>query len=130
PTARARDQVTRSASAAPLMSCQARWTLVMQRFNVTASFIQTSGFEITNTPGTSSTDRSGGSGIYLSGSNVEFSNNYIHNSTAAGIFFTSSASNPVRAHRGISGSGCEEDACGRRIVDVVIREFNVTSGQI
>lgn len=88
-----RVQVTRSGSAGSLITFQAQGTVVMQGFNVSASFIKINGFEITNTPGTSSTDRSRGSGLYLSGSNVEFSNNYIHNSTAAGIFFTSSASN-------------------------------------
>src|SRR5206468_12704786 len=125
-----RVQVTRSGSAGSLITFQAQGTVVMQGFNVSASFIKINGFEITNTPGTSSTDRSGGSGLYLSGSNVEFSNNYIHNTTAAGIFFTATARNATVSTNRIAGRGCEEDACGRRIVDVVIREFNVTSGQI
>ena len=88
-----RVSVTRSGSSGNLITFQAQGTVVMQGFNVGGSYIKITGFEITNTPGTSATDRFGGSGLYLSGSNVEFSNNYIHNSTAAGIYFTSSASN-------------------------------------
>ena len=88
-----RVQITTSGSAGSLITIRAQGTVVMQGFNVGGSYIKITGFEITNTPGTSATDRSGGSGLYLSGSNVEFSNNYIHNSTAAGIYFTPSASN-------------------------------------
>jgi len=38
-------------------------------------------------------DRTNGSGVYLNGSNNQISNNYIHNSTAAGIYMTTSANN-------------------------------------
>src|SRR5207302_7217268 len=60
-------------------------------FHVTG--VQTCALPISNTPGTSPTDRTGGTGFYLSGSNIEVSNNYVHQSTSTGIYVTSSTSN-------------------------------------
>ena len=90
-----RVQVTRSGSPGKLLTFQAQGTAVMQGFNIQAGYVKVAGFEITNTPGTSLTDRINGSGFYLSGSNNEISANYIHHSTAAGIYLASSTSNSV-----------------------------------
>jgi len=87
-----RVQITRSGSTGAPITFQADGTVVIQGFNVQASYIKMAGFEITNTPGTSPTDRSRGSAFYISGSSNEASDNYIHDSVAAGIYLTSSAS--------------------------------------
>src|SRR5438093_10456801 len=88
-----RVQVVASGSAGKLLNFQAQGGVVMQGFNIQADYVRVNSFEITNTPGSSPTDRSNGSGVYISGNYNEISNNYIHHSTAAGIFLTSSASN-------------------------------------
>src|SRR2546422_8445893 len=102
-----RVQVITSGSAGKLLTFQAQGTVVMQGFNIQASYVKITGFEITNTPGTSPTDRINGSGVYLSGSNNEISNNYTHHSTAAGIYLASSTSNgTVSANRVAYGVEC------------------------
>src|SRR2546426_631696 len=88
-----RVQITRSGSSGNLITLQAQGTVVMKGFNIQAAFVKVNGFEIGNTTGSGWSDRSGGSGVYLSGSNNEISNNYIHHTTAAAIYFTSSAGN-------------------------------------
>src|SRR5207245_4194108 len=88
-----RVQVITSGSAGKLLTFQAQGTVVMQGFNIQASYVKITGFEIANTSGSGWSDRSNGSGVYLSGSNDEISNNYVHNTTSAGIFFTSSVGN-------------------------------------
>jgi parallel beta-helix repeat protein len=88
-----RVSVTKSGSSGNPITYQAQGTVVMQGFNIQANYIRLAGFEITNTPGTSPTDRSRGSGVYVSGSGNEISANDIHHSTAAGIYMTSSATN-------------------------------------
>jgi len=90
-----RVQVTRSGSSGKPVSFVAQGTAVMQGFNIQANNIQVFGFEITNTPGTSATDRSRGSGFYISGNANEITGNYVHHSTAAGIYLTSSATNTI-----------------------------------
>src|SRR2546422_6375595 len=87
-----RVQVTRSGAADLPITFQAQGAVVMQGFNVQANYIKVDGFEMVST-GAGWSDHSHGSGVYLSGSNDQISNNYIHNTTAAGIFFTSSVSN-------------------------------------
>jgi parallel beta-helix repeat protein len=88
-----RVQVTRSGIAGAPIAFQANGTVIMQGFNVQAGYIKITGFEITNTPGASPTDRSRGSGFYISGTANEVSGNYIHHTVAAGIYLTSSAGN-------------------------------------
>jgi parallel beta-helix repeat protein len=90
-----RVSMTRSGSSASPITFKTSGTVVMQGFNIQASYIKVIGFEITNTPGTSPTDRSRGSGVYLSGAGNEVSSNYIHDTVAAGIYMTSSASNTI-----------------------------------
>src|SRR5439155_1360783 len=88
-----RVQVLTPGSAGKLLNFQAQGSVVMQGFNIQTDYVRVNGFEITNTPGSSPTDRTNGSGVYISGNHNEISDNYIHHSTAAGIFLTSSASN-------------------------------------
>src|SRR5205823_5668289 len=88
-----RVQVRTPGSAGKLLDFQAQGSVVMQGFNIQTDYVRVNGFEITNTPGSSPTDRTNGSGVYISGNHNEISDNYIHHSTAAGIFLTSSASN-------------------------------------
>src|SRR5437016_3997045 len=88
-----RVQVLTPGSAGKLLNFQAQGSVVMQGFNIQTDYVRVNGFEITNTPGSSPTDRTNGSGVYISGTHNEISDNYIHHSTAAGIFLTSSASN-------------------------------------
>jgi parallel beta-helix repeat protein len=86
-----RVQITRSGSSGNTINFQANGSVVMLGFNIQASNVKVTGFEITNTPGTSATDRSNGSGFYISGTANEVSGNYVHNTTAAGIYLTTSA---------------------------------------
>src|SRR5213593_3646510 len=65
----------------------------MQGSNTQADYVRVNGFEITNTPGSSPTDYTNGSGVYTSGNYNEISDNYVHHTTAAGIFLDSSTSN-------------------------------------
>lgn len=88
-----RVRVTRSGSSGSIITFQAQGTVVMQGFNVQASYVKIDGFEIANTSGSSIFDRSGGSGVYLDGSNDIISNNYIHYTSAAAIYLTTSANN-------------------------------------
>src|SRR3989442_5164312 len=102
-----RVSITSSGSTGNLITFQAQGTVVMQGFNIQASYVKITGFEIANTSGSGWSDRSNGSGVYLSGSNDEISNNYVHNTTAAGIFFTSSVSNStVSGNRVAYGVEC------------------------
>src|SRR2546427_12298046 len=88
-----RVQVITSGGPGNFLTFQGQGTVLMQGFNIQANYVKVTGFEITNTPGTSPTDRIGGTGFYLSGSNIEVSNNYVHQSTSSGIYITSSTSN-------------------------------------
>jgi parallel beta-helix repeat protein len=87
--------MTRSGSSGSIITFQAQGTVVMMGFNIQASYVKVDGFEIANTAGTSPSDRSNGSGVYLAGSNNVISNNYLHHTTAAGIYLTTSAANNV-----------------------------------
>ena len=87
-----RINVTRSGSSSNLIVFQAQGTVKTQGFNIHADYVKVDGFEIVST-GADPNDRSHGSGIYLSGGNNQISNNYIHNTSAAGIFFMSTVSN-------------------------------------
>src|SRR5262249_38749962 len=84
-----RVKLTRSGSFIRFNTIQAQGTVVMQGFNIAANYIKVSAFEIANPPGNGWTHRSSGSGVYVDGSNNEISGNYIHDTPAAGIFFTS-----------------------------------------
>src|SRR5256886_5867673 len=88
-----RVQVVASGTAGKLLNFQAQGTVVMQGFNLQGNYVRVNGFEITNTPGSSPADRINGSGFYVSSSNNEISNNYVHNTPAAGIYLTSSVTN-------------------------------------
>src|SRR5213593_2523531 len=88
-----RVQVLASGSAGQLLNFQAQANVVMQGFNIQAYYVRVNGFEITNTPGSSPTDYTNGSGVYTSGNYNEISDNYVHHTTAAGIFLDSSTSN-------------------------------------
>src|SRR5207245_552428 len=88
-----RVQVTRSGSAGNPVTFQAQGTVVMQGFSLQANYVKVTGFEITNVPGNDLYIRTNSSGAYISGSFDEVSNNYIHDSNAAGIYLTTAASN-------------------------------------
>jgi parallel beta-helix repeat protein len=90
-----RVQLTVSGVAGKPITFQAQGTVVTKGFNIQASYVKVTGFEVANTSGTAWSDRTVGSGFYLSGSNNEISGNYIHDSVAAGIYFTSSANSTV-----------------------------------
>jgi len=87
--------VSRSGSSGRPITFQTQGTVIMQGFRIQANYVKVAGFEITNTPGASPTDRGNGSGFYISGTANEVAGNYIHHSTAAGIYLTSSAGNTV-----------------------------------
>jgi len=87
-----RVNVSRSGSSGNLIVFQAQGAVKTQGFVVQGNYIKVDGFEMVST-GSGWSDRSTGSGVYLVGSNNQISNNYIHHSTAAGIYFTNSASN-------------------------------------
>jgi parallel beta-helix repeat protein len=63
----------------------------MQGFNIAANYIKVAAFEMANPPGNGWFRRNNGSGVYVAGSNNEISGNYIHDTPAAGIYFTSSS---------------------------------------
>jgi parallel beta-helix repeat protein len=88
-----RISISRSGSSGKPITFLTQGTVLTEGFNISASYINVSAFQIANTPGTSATDRSNGSGFYLSGSNNVISGNTIQNSTAAGIYFTGSSNN-------------------------------------
>src|SRR5207302_3201358 len=88
-----RVDVIRSGSSGSLLTFQAQGTVVMKGFNISGNYVKVDAFEIANNLGTGWSDRSGGSGVYLSGSNDVVSNNYIHDSNAAGIYSTSGSGN-------------------------------------
>jgi parallel beta-helix repeat protein len=88
-----RVKITRSGNSGSVITFQAQGTVVMQGFNIAANYIKVAGFEMANSPGTGWSDRSNGSGVYLAGSNNEISGNYIHDTPAAGIYFTGSSNN-------------------------------------
>jgi len=87
-----RVKITRSGSSGKVITFQAQGPVVTQGFSIQASYVKVDGFEMVST-GSGWSDRSNGSGVYLSGTNNTISNNRIHNTTAAGIYLTSSASN-------------------------------------
>jgi parallel beta-helix repeat protein len=88
-----RVKVTRSGSSGSPITFQAQGTVVMQGFNIAANYIKVAALEMANSPGTGWSDRSNGTGVYLAGSNNEISGNYIHDTPAVGIYFTSSSNN-------------------------------------
>lgn len=89
---RERVDITSSGSPGALITFQAREKVVMQGFNVPGSYIKIDGFEITNVPGNDLFNRALSSGIYMSGTSSQISNNYIHVVNAAGIYLTSASS--------------------------------------
>jgi hypothetical protein len=75
----------------------------MRGFNVSGSYIKVDGFEIANTPGNDLFNRSLSSGVYVSGSFDEVSNNYIHGTNAAGIYLTTGSNrNTLTSNRVVS----------------------------
>jgi len=100
--------VTRSGTAGNLITFQALGNVLMQGFNIQASYIKVDGFEIANIPAVDYTNRSNGSGVYLLGSNSEITNNYIHQTPAAGIYLEPSgtSNNLIGANRIVSAVEC------------------------
>src|SRR5947208_7282919 len=87
-----RVRIKTSGSPSSIITFQAQGRVVIRGFNVQTSYNKIDGFEMVAS-GSGWSDRTNGSGVYLNGSNNQISNNYIHNSTAAGIYFTTSANN-------------------------------------
>src|SRR5439155_23319722 len=87
-----RVQIGTAGSSGSIITYQGQGTVVTNGFNVGASYNKIDGFEMVAS-GSGWSDRTNGSGVYLNGSNNQISNNYIHNSTAAGIYMTTSANN-------------------------------------
>jgi K319-like protein/parallel beta helix pectate lyase-like protein/uncharacterized protein DUF1565 len=95
--------VSKSGSSGSLLTFQAQGTVIMQGFNVQASYVKISGFEITNVPGNDLFNRAASSGVYLSGSNNEITGTYIHEANAAGIFMTTgTTANTLNSNRIVS----------------------------
>src|SRR6266850_1966719 len=100
--------VTGSGIAGSLITFQTQGNVLMQGFNIQASHIKVDGFEIANIPAVDYTNRSNGSGVYLLGSNSEITNNYIHQTPAAGIYLEPSgtSNNLIGANRIVSAVEC------------------------
>src|SRR2546426_2375357 len=100
--------VTRSGTAGNLITFQALGNVLMQGFNIQASYIKVDGFEITNIPVMDHTNRSNGSGVYLMGTNNAITNNYIHQTPAAGIYMEPSGTsdNLIGNNRIVSAVEC------------------------
>jgi parallel beta-helix repeat protein len=82
--------VTISGSSGSIITFQAQGTVVMQGFDLEASYITIDGFSIANTGGSGWDDRSDGSGVYMYNANYNvISDNSIDHTTAAGIYVSS-----------------------------------------
>ncbi|HYR88210.1 MAG TPA: right-handed parallel beta-helix repeat-containing protein [Terriglobia bacterium] len=98
-----RVQITNSGSSEALITLQAQGTVVMQGFNLKGNYIKVDGFEVANVPGNNLFNRGLSSGVYISGSFNEVSNNYIHGTNAAGIYLTTESSlNTLTSNRIVS----------------------------
>ena len=75
------------------MTFQVQGTVVMQGFNLQGNYLRITGFEITNVPGNDLNNRTNSTGVYISGSFDEVSNNYIHGTNSDGIYLTTAAGN-------------------------------------
>src|SRR2546422_4640935 len=100
--------VTVSGTSGNLITFQAQGTVVNLGFNVQASYVKVNGFEIANLPYVHHTNRSTGSGVYVSGSNNQITNNYVHNTPAAAIYLNSSgtSNNLISGNRVVAGVEC------------------------
>ena len=104
--------VSNSGTPGSLLTFQAEGTVVMQGFNLQASYVRIAGFEITDVPGNNLHDPASAAGIYVTGSFDEVSSNYIHDTNSAGIHFSTDASNNIiRSNRVVSAvdSGARPD---------------------
>src|SRR5436190_378817 len=97
-----RVRIKTSGSPSSIITFQAQGRVVIRGFNVQASYNKIDGFEMVAS-GSGWSDRTNGSGVYLNGSNNQISNNYIINSTADGIYMTTSANNnTLNNHRTVA----------------------------
>jgi parallel beta-helix repeat protein len=98
-----RVQISKSGTPSSRITYQTQGTVFVNRgFKLQANYITLTGFDITNASGSSALDYPGGAGIYVTGSHSEIRDNYVHNTTAVGIYLTSSAANITIANNRIS----------------------------
>jgi len=100
--------VSGSGSSGNLITFQAQGTVVTKGFQVQANYVKVDSFEIGNIAYVHHTSRNTGSGVYISGSNNQITNNYVHNTPAAGIYLNSSgtSNNLVSGNRVAYGVEC------------------------